>query len=401
VCSFVVSQNAPAGSTGEQRAMWLCWLSVGLGFLQKGLVAFAVPFLALVIYSLLRRDFAVWRRLHLVAGIVIVGALSLPWLIALGLRDGAYAYFFLIHEHFTRFITTEHHREEAWWFFLAVLGAGALPWIGLMLRATLTNLVRRPGMGVDAMAAFAVWAVVVVAFFSLSGSKLVPYIMPCMPPLALLAARTLDLQDRRSDMVPVLILAAVLAGLLLGAGSLADRWMAEGPTKAAYLTVGNWALGAGLLAGLAVALATWAWLRDRLRWAMVFLGLGLHLAWVTFMGGANIMASVRGAPGAARLMAPQLAAGAPFYCVSAYLQSLSFEAGRTCTLVEYTGELQLQFATQASQQPLSFQEFARRWREERTGVALLHRSDLARLQVAGLASRVLVGYPDFVIVEHP
>ena len=401
LCAFLVAQNAQSASAEQRHGMWLCWVSVGLGFLQKGLVAFALPFLLLVIYSLLRRDAGIWRRLHLLAGTLIVGVLSLPWLILLGLRDGQYAWFFLVHEHFTRFITTEHHREEAWWYFLAVLGAGCLPWIALMLRSVAENLLPRREGRVDALAALALWAVLVVGFFSLSGSKLAPYIMPCVPALALLAGRTLDARARRGDIIIVLLLSAVLAAALLGAGPLANALMAPGATKLAYLAVARWALAAGGIAALAVGLATWAYRAGRLRVALICLGLGLHLTWMTFMGGANIMARVRGAPGAAPLMASRLAAGAPFYCVSAYLQSLTFEVGQTCTLVEYTGELEMQFAADAGRQPLSFEEFARRWRDEGAGVALMHRSDLPRLDAAGLARRVLAEYPDFIVVEHP
>lgn len=399
--AFLRAQRAAPGSVPEQRWMWLCWSSVGLAFLQKGLVAFAVPLLALGLYSLLQRDSGIWKRLHLVAGALILAVLTLPWLIALGLRDGAYAQYFLIHEHFTRFLTTEHHHQEAWWFFLAVLAAGSLPWTWLMLRTTVAALVRDSRPGINAAAALAVWAVVIVGFFSLSGSKLAPYIMPCMPPLALLAGRALDQRLQRTQLVLLVATAGVLAVLLLAAPAVAAALMADGPNRAAYLSVGVWARAAGAVAAVAVLLSAWAWSRGSARLAVACLGLGLHLTWMTFLGGANIMATVRGAPGAAALVAPRLAPTEPFYCVGAYLQSLSFELGRTCTLVEYTGELELQFGTPGGDRPATFAEFARRWGAEGSGIALMHQDMLARMAAAGLPRRILKQYPDFVIVEHP
>jgi 4-amino-4-deoxy-L-arabinose transferase-like glycosyltransferase len=401
LCAFLLAQRAGVRPDESRRYMLLCWVSVGLGFLQKGLVAFAVPFIALVAYSLIARDTGIWKRLHLGKGAAIVAALSLPWLVALGLRDGAYAWFFLVHEHFTRFMTTEHHRDEAWWFFLAVLVAGALPWSGLMLKSVYQRLRRRSVAHFDPGLALALWAVVVVFFFSLSGSKLVPYIMPCLPPLALLAGRALDERAGRVTAGLVLGCAAGLAAVLLGATGLATQMMHEGPTKAAYLTVGRWAFGAGAVVLLGTAIAAYLWWRARLRAAIMALGLGLYLGWMTFLGGSNIMASIRGTPGASALITPRLAPGASFYCVGAYLQSLTFELGRTCTLVEYTGELQLQFDRDGQHQPLDFAAFAARWRTEAAGIALLHRESLARLQAERLELRVVAEYPDFLIVEHP
>jgi len=401
LCAFLLAQQEGALPGDSRRYMLLCWASVGLGFLQKGLVAFAVPFLALVVYSLLQRDAGIWKRLHLGGGVLIVGALSLPWLVALGLRDGAYAWFFLVHEHFTRFMTTEHHRDEAWWFFIAVLVVGALPWSFLLLRSAAARLWRRSKAGFDPQRALALWAVVVVVFFSLSGSKLVPYIMPCVPPLALLAGRALDERAGRGDAGLVLGCSAAVAGLLLGATALATLLMREGPTKAAYLSVGNWAFGGGAFAAVGVGVAVACWWRGRLRAAIVALGLCLYLGWMTFLCGANIMATTRGAPGAAAVITPRLSPGESFYCVGAYLQSLSFELGRTCTLVEYTGELQLQFDRDGRHQPLDFVTFAARWRAEGAGVALMHRSFLPHLAATQLESRIVAEYPDYVIVEHP
>jgi hypothetical protein len=113
------------------------------------------------------------------------------------------------------------------------------------------------------------------------------------------------------------------------------------------------------------------------------------------------MATLRGAPGASEKMAPRIAAGAPFYCVGAYLQSLNFELGQACRLVEYTGELQLQFDRDGSHQPLSFEAFLQEWQAGGKAVALLHRKYLPRFAASGVGSRILAEYPEFVIVEHP
>ncbi len=401
LCAFLLAQREGATEVENRRWMLWCWVAVSLGFLQKGLVAGAVPVLALATYSLLRRDTGIWRRLHLGKGVLVFAVLCLPWLIALGLRDGRFAWFFLVHEHFTRFLTNEHHREEPWWFFVAVFAVGALPWTLHMLRGAWQAMASRSTGRFDPATALAVWGVVVVVFFSLSGSKLAPYIMPAMPPLALLVGRELDRGLSSRSRAVLLGAAGVLALLLLGSHVLLTQLAPDSLKRAFYLAVSYWAMAGGFCAAGGVVLAFLCWRRNAARAALLALSLGLYLCWMVFLGGSNLMATLRGAPGAQAQLAPRIAAGAPFYCVGNYLQSLTFEVGKICRLVEYTGELQFQFDKDGSQQPLGLEAFVREWSAGGKGVALVGRQHVAPMEALGARIHVLAEYPEFVIVEHP
>src|SRR5262249_50592704 len=96
--------------------------------------------------------------------------------------------------HFARFLTTVHKRAEPWWYFLALLLLGALPWL-----ATVPAAVRRawregsgPGLESPAENRFKplkfllIFSAITLIFFSVSESKLAPYILPLLPPLAVL-----------------------------------------------------------------------------------------------------------------------------------------------------------------------------------------------------------------------
>jgi 4-amino-4-deoxy-L-arabinose transferase-like glycosyltransferase len=48
-----------------------------------------------VLYSALNRDWSLWRRLHLVGGLVIFLAIAAPWFIAVSLRNNEFFDFFL------------------------------------------------------------------------------------------------------------------------------------------------------------------------------------------------------------------------------------------------------------------------------------------------------------------
>ncbi|WLT33439.1 glycosyltransferase family 39 protein [Geothrix sp. PMB-07] len=127
--------------------------------------------------------------------------LAVPWFWAVNRANPGHAQFFFIHEHFTRFLTHEHARQGSnnWFldklYFVGVLALGLLPW----LSATLVGLKRswiflkgRGPQGQDQLARWIVGITVLgflwpLAFFSLSGSKLAPYILPALVPLAALA----------------------------------------------------------------------------------------------------------------------------------------------------------------------------------------------------------------------
>ncbi|GLH72133.1 glycosyl transferase [Geothrix limicola] len=128
-------------------------------------------------------------------------ALVVPWFWAVNRANPGHAQFFFIHEHFTRFLTHEHARQGSnnWvldkLYFVAFLAVGVLPWLSATVvgvRRGFTFLKGRGPQGTDHLARWTVGIAVLgflwpLAFFSLSGSKLPPYILPAIVPLAALA----------------------------------------------------------------------------------------------------------------------------------------------------------------------------------------------------------------------
>ena len=143
----------------------------------------------------LTRDRAPWRRLALHAGAsLLLLLLAAPWFVLVSSRNPEFARFFFIHEHFERFLTTEHRRTGAWWYFLPMLALGLLPWTGVFLWGTAPQLARRRSR----RRAFAwtrfclIWSAFVFVFFSMSGSKLPSYILPIFPAAALVLGVQLE-----------------------------------------------------------------------------------------------------------------------------------------------------------------------------------------------------------------
>jgi 4-amino-4-deoxy-L-arabinose transferase-like glycosyltransferase len=115
-------------------------------------------------------------------------AVAGPWYVAAGVIDPAYLReFFLVHhlERFTSEGTTFH--AGAWWYYGPALLLMMFPWSFLLPGALGAATPRRaPAVGYALC-----WAVIVVGFFSLSHGKLATYILPALPPLAVVVAHGL------------------------------------------------------------------------------------------------------------------------------------------------------------------------------------------------------------------
>ena len=98
---------------------------------------------------------------------------------------------FFYEQHFQRYLTAKYNRGAPWWFYIAVLPAGLLPWTAPFL-AGLWRAARKP-FGPDYRGpALAAWTLGVAAFFSTSHSKLATYVLPVFPHACLLAVSAID-----------------------------------------------------------------------------------------------------------------------------------------------------------------------------------------------------------------
>ncbi|ABF11449.1 ArnT family glycosyltransferase [Cupriavidus metallidurans] len=223
VLAFMLLAQHPDASPAARRGWMLaCWAAMGVAILTKGLVGIALPGLVLVVYTLVTRNLALWGRLHLVSGILAMLVVTVPWFWLISSRNPEFPHFFFIHEHWDRYTSTVHSRKGSIWYFVPLLLAGTLPWLGLtprMWTAVSERAGAVRGMGAKpfqpALLAF-IWFAAIFVFFSLSGSKLPGYIVPVFPALAILVAVALEQINERSwlrqiNAVTVLSVAGIVA----------------------------------------------------------------------------------------------------------------------------------------------------------------------------------------------
>ena len=83
----------------------------------------------------IQRDWRLWRGCTLITGLLLFLAITAPWFVLVSMRNPEFAWFFFVHEHFLRYTTKIHQRDEPWYYFIPLLIAGGLPWIIVMLDA--------------------------------------------------------------------------------------------------------------------------------------------------------------------------------------------------------------------------------------------------------------------------
>jgi 4-amino-4-deoxy-L-arabinose transferase-like glycosyltransferase len=187
LCAFLLAQRDKLSLGSRRNWMLVAYAAAAGAKLTKGLIGLVIPGATLVLYSLATRDWRPWKRLHLLSGTALYLALTAPWFLLVSRDNPEFAQFFFIHEHFERYLTTEHHREGTWYYFIPLLCAGILPWLFVWLW-TLRRSWRDATVAANGFAwpkFCLVWAAFVFVFFSASGSKLPSYILPMFPALAL------------------------------------------------------------------------------------------------------------------------------------------------------------------------------------------------------------------------
>lgn len=184
------------------------WIACGLGMLTKGSPGIALPLMGIGLFLLVTHRWrvgAAWQ--DLVASVPLQGALisiaiAAPWhLLAWHANGNAFVEEYFVRQQLGRFRGGDTSHHAPFWFFIPALIAGMFPWSVFLPQALLS--VRSEGRQAPAKrdeftVLLACWAAVVFVVFSLSGSKLVSYILPMYPPCALLVGRwCLGMADRQ------------------------------------------------------------------------------------------------------------------------------------------------------------------------------------------------------------
>jgi len=413
LCAFLLAQRDGITVAAQRNWMLVACAAAAGATLTKGLVGLVIPGATLVLYSLATRDFGPWKRLHVVPGLAIYLLLTAPWFVLVSRDNPGFAQFFFIHEHFERFLTTEHRREGSWYYFVPLFCAGILPWLFVWIW-TLRRSWRDAAIAANGFSwpkFCLVWAAFVFVFFSLSGSKLPSYILPMFPALALVLGWQLTQLAPRTLAWLVAPLAIVLALVFVGVTVALDRFIPDfsesGTPADVFRAFAPWLTTAiGIMA--AGAIAAFLLLRHGTpaskTLGIVSLSLGTLIGLQIGMTGYDAFRVTRSAYDLVRAAeaanAGPLDPRAPVYQVRTYDQTLPFYLGRTTTLVAYRDEMALGLDAEPDRAIATEAAWIPVWEGLPQGYALLRPDDYAALAAQSVPMRVVARDPRRVFVAR-
>jgi 4-amino-4-deoxy-L-arabinose transferase-like glycosyltransferase len=218
---------------GEERKglyYHLSYICAALAVLAKGLIGIVFPGAIVFLFLFFTKRWRLLKEMRLATGIPLFLAIAAPWFVLVSIRNPEFARFFFIHEHFERFTSTVHGRYQPFWFFVPVLLGTMLPWSMFIPTAFRFAWLQRKSEAWHAQLYLIIWAVFIFMFFSTSDSKLVPYILPVFPALALLLGNAMVKSfdtEFRPFRLPACFTGVLLA--ILGAGLMIYPHVAPKP----------------------------------------------------------------------------------------------------------------------------------------------------------------------------
>jgi len=401
--AFWAAARAPGFDSAAGRRWFL--LSAALaaaGTLTKGPVALVLTGAVGLAWLLAERRAREILRMPYLGATAIYAAIAAPWFVLAALRNPEFPRFFFIHEHVERYLENAEHGWGPYFFVLVVI-AGMWPWI-CFVPMGVRELMRARG-GEDAAeasrrqpdargsSAFLLWWFgIILVFFSIPRAKLGSYILPAIPPLAIVAGYALC-RLPRLGVSSLRKLFGTLALLNLGA-TLAvafARVYFDSQSESTLLADALAAIGA-LTAASLVCLAI-VWRGRNAAAAAGALALGVVMA-LGVMGKARMDAQPLGSyRELARSIEPYLEPGCRLSSYRHFVQSLPFYTGHREALVDYRGELAPFGRSPDARESFiaTDADLAQLWRGPGCTVLVVNRSDLPHVRALLGSEATVVG----------
>ncbi len=170
--------------------LYLFFVDLGLALFTKGPVGLIIPLL--MIYPVRKISGVQGKKnnVHVWLGVLLMLILGSSWFFYLMLKSPAFYHFFIDVQLGDRiFKASTLHRAKPFWYYFAFFPATTLPAFLLIPKAIRTGF-KQKNQSIIQLTLF--WLIIPFLFFSASSSKLVLYVLPLTPYVALAAGWLLD-----------------------------------------------------------------------------------------------------------------------------------------------------------------------------------------------------------------
>jgi 4-amino-4-deoxy-L-arabinose transferase-like glycosyltransferase len=173
----------------DRRSGWLHLFAAlaGLAVMTKGPVGIIAELLTVVLFLRIAGADQRLKRFLFHSWWAVFSLVAAPWYLWATAKFGrAFTWEFLVHDNWDRILRAEHTNFDHWFFYLAVVIVGMLPWTPLLAFLGAGWRKRR-----EAMLFPLAWIVAVFVIFEIAHSKLPSYVLPLFPALVVLLALSL------------------------------------------------------------------------------------------------------------------------------------------------------------------------------------------------------------------
>jgi 4-amino-4-deoxy-L-arabinose transferase-like glycosyltransferase len=411
---------AVQAETPRQRSLQcaLMYAALGAGTLVKGLVAVALPAMAMLWYLLLTRRWSLLRRLQPGRGAIIYFAIVAPWYALAEVRNPGYLRYFLLEEHLARYATAEFERTRPWYFLPVVAVISFLPWAALLPQLARDLWRKRSDPGTQFLLG---WALLPLIFFSFSQSQLPQYILPVFPAFALLSGR--HLAEKVASVArawrPLLII-WIFAGSMMVYFVLGGLWPSLAVRHIRLALAENlWMISVGSAAVFSICALCVVGYRNRRwqSWVPVYLATvgALVVFFIVVAQLATPLSVERGSKALAQKAAPFILPEDRIVFYDTYLPDVPFYLSiqKPAWIVQKEGRDTVMGSNYlALQQPLSpegqgpvlfsFADFAQIWKQNDATLRVFVKQKNMRRMIenVGMVPRVLTGFDEYLLVSN-
>jgi len=185
--------------TKHRNEIYIYWFYVAVAYagLSKGLVGALQPGMVILLYILVSREWRILTEVALARGLFLAVCVFFPWYHGMVTRHGrSFWNEFFGTEQFRRLTIGEQAQAKGTFdYYVSQIGYGLFPWIAFLpaalVRAFSLKASNRSARDRARLFVY-VWLFATVVFFTLTITKYHHYILPAIPPAAILVALFLD-----------------------------------------------------------------------------------------------------------------------------------------------------------------------------------------------------------------
>lgn len=232
---FAIAEFAPITNRQRSFYFYLAYFNAALGILTKGLIGIVLPALSIGVWLILTGNLRKIIKYKIPTGLCLVILITAPWYYLAEKANPGFLHFFFYEQQFSRFVGSHFNAHNPFYFYPALILAGTFPWSVFSLQALYKALqqtknafrLNRPAQpsintefeltlhAPQILLYFICWLVSITTFFSLPTSKLASYIIPAIPPMAILIAYYLNNDGMRNKLLGQALWTMVLISTIL------------------------------------------------------------------------------------------------------------------------------------------------------------------------------------------